>query len=107
MHADPAFLAHATNGTHRAALLVQVCGPCFMGFCKGCEKVRRSDIQVWKCRCMHADPLVFEETVVAHDHMRHVWSEWLESGRNSSVQLGTEVPAMDPTNPIKEYRDEH
>jgi hypothetical protein len=104
MIGDEEFLAHVTNGTHKAALLVEVCGPCFMGFCEGCEKVRRSDVQRWKCRCMHDIPIAFNRPDDERERMRLMWSEWLTHGRNSSVSIGIDEVVNDDHrwNPLKE-----
>lgn len=103
MTSDPDFMPHVVNGTHAASLRIEICGPCFMGFCKGCEKDRRGPVQRWKCRCMHDYPLIFNESIVTVDHMRRTWSEWLVNGRQSSVSRGIDqVVDDDNWNPYKE-----
>lgn len=102
MHADPDFLTHVTDGTHKRSIAMETCGPCFMGFCKACEKTRRSDVQSWKCRCMHDFPLIFNEAVVSVLSIKLAWSEWLANGRPGSVSLGLEERVNDSSSPLKE-----
>lgn len=84
------FTQHLASGQHQRCLAIEVCGPCFMGLCAKCEKGRRNDTQLWKCRCLHDYPLIFDEAVVSVLSITVTWSEWLESGRQSSVTLGIE-----------------
>jgi hypothetical protein len=80
---NPDFRAHEKDGRHRAAIALNVCGPCFFGAHNGCEGSRSG--QAWRCKCSHRELTLINAGEARLHEMTIVWSDWIAAHRPSEI----------------------